>query len=380
MSGKPNRRLLLRRALAWILPLLVLVFCAWAAMHWFWARDLRSDLESQLGTLEDVRRLRGDLEWLRINGLDGDTQPGTLTPTLQTAGSWVRQMADLEVDEGGQFAFRRLELALDALRRWPQPQPGLVDAAPMPDTAFWDHCENAISAATSVEARLQHRVTGLLRGLDQHWQRFNYLILGCLVLGLTTVGLLRLVRQRRRQLSHFREESSRRASRDALTGLWNRDAILKLLREELSRSARNDTPVGLALADIDNFTETHLLLGDQEGDFILEQMSARMQAHMRPYDSLGRLEGHTFLVLLPTCDPSATRMVAERLQEALNQHDVEHAMGRIRITTSLVYTTITAETKNADAHLLVHRMQESLVEVRCGGEKGQLLGLDERAG
>lgn len=380
MSGTPHRRLLLRRALAWILPLLVLVFCAWVAMHWSWARDLRSDLENQLGTLEDVRRLRGDLEWLRSNGLNGETQPGTLTPTLQTAGTWVRRMGDLEVDEAGQFAFRRLELALDALHRWPQPQQGAADATPLPDAAFWDHCDNAISAATSVEARQQHRVTGLLRGLDLHWQRFNYLILGCLILGLTNVGLLRLARGRRRQLSHVREESSRRASRDALTGLWNRDAILKLLREELSRSTRSNTPVGLALADIDNFTETHLLLGDQEGDFIIEQMSARMQAHMRPYDSLGRLEGHTFLVLLPTCDPSATRMVAERLQDALNQHDVEHAMGRIRITTSLVYTTITSETKNADAHLLVHRMQESLVEVRCNGEKGQLLGLDERAG
>lgn len=378
MALTKRHRLILRRALAWILPIVLLVFCGWAVSHLAWVWDLRNDLEKQLSTLEDVRRLRGDLELLRSSGLSGDLPAGTLTPPVQAASEQVHQLTEGEVDEEIQFSFRRLKLALDELQRWPDPSLGVGDSTPLPGADFWDHCQNAVSAATAVEARLQHRVTGLLRRLDQHWHRFDVLVLGCLILGLTNFGLLRLVRRRRRELSSFREETHRRASRDALTGLWNRDAILKLLREELSRSARNQTPVGLALAEIDNFTETNLLLGDQEGDFILEQMSARMQAHMRPYDSLGRLDGHTFLVLLPTCDPGATRMVAERLQEALNQNDVEHALGRVKLTTSLVYTTIDDSSRTADAHLLVHRMQESLVELRCDGSQGKLLALDER--
>lgn len=374
MAAKQNHRLLLRRILAWFLPLVLLAFCAWTIRHLIWVWDLRYDLEMQLSTLEDVRRLRGDLDYLRSSGLREELPAGTLTPKIQAAGERVRQMAEREHEEEMLFSFRRLALDLEELRSWP----GTVKEQNATDAAFWDACQTAIAAAMSLEARLQHRVTGLLRRLDAHWRSFDVLVLGTLLLAATNFGLLRLVRRRRRDLSKFREETSRRASRDALTGLWNRDAILKLLREELSRSARTGTPIGLALVELDNFKETHLMLGDQQGDFIIEQMSARMQAHMRPYDALGRLEGHTFLVVLPTCDAKATRMVVDRLQDALNNNHVDHALGRVQVTCSLVYATIDDKARDADAHLLVHRMQESLVEIRCQQGAGKILAVDER--
>lgn len=379
MVPKENHRHVLRQILAWVLPLVLLAFCAWSVRHLIWVWDLRFDLETQLSTLEDVRRLRGDLEFLRGSGLSGELSAGTLTPQVQSAGERVSQMAEREVEEEMLFSLRRLELDLEELRRWPGQGAGKgVEQGISADATFWDACQTAITATMALEARLQHRVTGLLRRLDAHWQSFDLLVFGTLLLALTNFGLLRLVRRRRRDLSKFREETSRRASRDALTGLWNRDAILKLLREELSRSARTGTPIGLALVELDDFKETNLMLGDQQGDFILEQMSSRMQAHMRPYDALGRLEGHTFLVVLPTCDAAATRMVVDRIQEALNNHHVEHALGRMQVTSSLVYATIHDNARDADPHLLVHRMQESLVEIRCQQGEGKILAMDER--
>ncbi len=381
MGAKANHQLVLRRILAWFLPLLLLIFCAWAVRHLIWVWDLRGELESQLSSLEDVRRLRTDLELLRADGLSGELAAGTLTPQLLAAGKKVDQMTERELEEDMIFSFQRLKLALDELRRWPRPSATDQDMTDEDsragaETTFWSACQTAISAATSLEARLQHRVTDHLRRLDRHWWSLDVLVLGTLLLALTNFGLLRLVRTRRRELSSFREETTRRASRDALTGLWNRDAILKLLREEVSRSARTGTPIGLALVELDDFKETNLLLGDQQGDFIIEQMSGRLQAHMRPYDSLGRFEGHTFLVLLPTCDVDATRMVVERLQAALHQDHVEHALGRVKITSSLVYTTIEKPTLSTDAHLLVHRLQERLVEARFQGGPGSVLAMD----
>ena len=343
-------------------------------MVWVW--DLRGELETQLSALEDVRRLRTDLESLRANGLSGELAAGTLTPQVQAAGEKVDQMLEREMEEDMVFSFRRLRLALDELRLWPRPNVTGDPLGAATETTFWDACQTAISATKSLEARLQHRVTDHLRRLDRHWWSFDLLVLGTLLLAAMNFGLLRLVRARRRELSHFREETTRRASRDALTGLWNRDSILKLLREEVSRSARTGTPIGLALVELDDFKETNLLLGEQQGDFIIEQMSSRLQAHMRPYDSLGRFEGHTFLVLLPTCDAAATRMVVERLQAALQRDHVEHALGRIKITSSLVYTTLQTPTLDTDPHLLVHRLQERLVEARFDGGQGQVLAME----
>lgn len=343
-------------------------------MIWVW--DLRGELENQLSGLEDVRRLRTDLELLRADGLSGELAAGTLTPQLLAAGEKIERLAQRELEEDMIFSFQRLELALDELRRWPRSRATEEASGAAAETTFWDACQTAISAATSLEARLQHRVTDHLRRLDRHWWSFDLLILGTLLMAAMSFGLLRLVRSRRRELSSFREETTRRASRDALTGLWNRDAILKLLREEVSRSARTGTPIGLALVELDDFKETNLLLGDQQGDFIIEQMSARLQAHMRPYDSLGRFEGHTFLVLLPTCDVEATRMVVQRLQAALHQNHVEHALGRVKITSSLAYTTIEEPTLETDPHLLVHRLQERLVEARFQAGPGNVLAMD----
>ena len=79
-----------------------------------------------------------------------------------------------------------------------------------------------------------------------------------------------------------------RATRDALTGLWNRGAIEEILGRELARARRERQPLSLAMADLDHFKQINDTYGHAAGDGVLREVTKRLQRVMRLYDSLGR--------------------------------------------------------------------------------------------
>lgn len=117
--------------------------------------------------------------------------------------------------------------------------------------------------------------------------------------------------------------------------------------------------LGVILVDIDGFQQVNVLLGHDQGDFILEQLAGRLGSFVRPYDTMGRFGGDSFLIVLPMCDETATGNVAERLREAVNDREMEHALGRIHVTVSLAWGTVVAP-EDADADLLIHRLQDRI--------------------
>ena len=121
-------------------------------------------------------------------------------------------------------------------------------------------------------------------------------------------------------------------------------------------------PLGVILADVDGFKQVNVRLGQDQGDFILEQLARRLTSLVRPYDTLGRFDGDSFLVVLPICDEIATANVAGRLLAAVNGRDMDHALGKIRITISLAH--LIADPEEADADLLIYRLQQLIARQR----------------
>jgi diguanylate cyclase (GGDEF)-like protein len=119
------------------------------------------------------------------------------------------------------------------------------------------------------------------------------------------------------QLLNTREALREQATRDYLTNLWNRSAILDRLRREMARSAREGTPFGLILADIDRFKSINDSWGHAAGDLALKEVSSRISATLRPYDSVGRYGGEEFLMILPGADLEETASLAERVREEI---------------------------------------------------------------
>ena len=89
------------------------------------------------------------------------------------------------------------------------------------------------------------------------------------------------------------------ASRDRLTGLFNRGHFDRVFAMAIETAAREVRPVALALLDIDHFKEINDLHGHDLGDQALRQVAALLSGAMRRTDVVARYGGEEFVVLMP---------------------------------------------------------------------------------
>ncbi len=109
------------------------------------------------------------------------------------------------------------------------------------------------------------------------------------------------------------------AVHDTLTGLPNRALILDRLEQMLARARRNEVPVAVLFVDLDGFKFVNDTFGHGIGDQLLRAVADRLTLVMREGDSIGRIGGDEFIVLV---DGSTTdlgpELVAERLLTSLH--------------------------------------------------------------
>jgi diguanylate cyclase (GGDEF)-like protein len=103
---------------------------------------------------------------------------------------------------------------------------------------------------------------------------------------------------------------------DALTGLVTQRVFDEELPRELARARRGDTPVSLALIDLDHMAAFNMLRGEGEGDRLVKETAARWRNELREVDVLARLEGVTFALVLPSCGLSEAVEVLDRVRAA----------------------------------------------------------------
>lgn len=140
-------------------------------------------------------------------------------------------------------------------------------------------------------------------------------LLGLLVfsLGTSRERARRLVRLRTEQL-HYQ------ALHDALTGLPNRTLLLDRIAQMLVRNRRRNTTGAVMFLDLDDFKNVNDTLGHNAGDRLLVEVAARLTSVVRSADTIGRMGGDEFIVLLDSTSPEATpELVAERLLEVMRQ-------------------------------------------------------------
>ena len=102
----------------------------------------------------------------------------------------------------------------------------------------------------------------------------------------------------RRELLATREVLRQQATRDGLTGLLNRTAILEVLNREWKRAERERSGLAVIIADVDHFKRFNDTYGHIAGDEILVAIAARLKESIREYDSVGRYGGEEFLIVL----------------------------------------------------------------------------------
>ncbi len=108
------------------------------------------------------------------------------------------------------------------------------------------------------------------------------------------------------------EQLEREAATDPLTGLANKRAFELAYGAELSRAARMGSAVALVTLDIDHFKEINDTFGHPFGDEVLVAVAKSLRAAVRTHDTVARLGGEEFAMLLPNADLQDAGEVAER--------------------------------------------------------------------
>jgi len=176
------------------------------------------------------------------------------------------------------------------------------------------------------------------------------------------------------QLIAAREALREQATHDALTGLLNRAAILSLLNQELARSARQQTPLGLLMADLDKFKKLNDTYGHKAGDDVLVETAKRMKSALRNYDGIGRYGGEEFLVVLPNCGADEAAVLAERIRQRVSSDPIILADQEMRITISLGVTCFHGDQAPRTEQLIGEADMQMYRAKRSGGNSVSAAG------
>jgi len=122
------------------------------------------------------------------------------------------------------------------------------------------------------------------------------------------------------QLKQTEERLARMAHFDTLTGLPNRAMIHDRLTHAVNLAQRHHTLVGVIFVDLDNFKVVNDGLGHAAGDNLLQQVAERLRLRVRQEDTLGRLGGDEFLLVLEHLrHPQQAAHVAQAILQTLNE-------------------------------------------------------------
>ena len=114
---------------------------------------------------------------------------------------------------------------------------------------------------------------------------------------------------------------------DELTGLANLRHFHDILDNEIERSRRFETDVGLMLLDIDDFKAVNDTYGHQQGDIVLIEVGRVLRSLSRDIDEPARYGGEEMAVILPQTDVEGAELLAERMRAAVDDLEIERLDG-----------------------------------------------------
>ncbi len=178
------------------------------------------------------------------------------------------------------------------------------------------------------------------------------------VLGLS-IGFILLANER------LRVELEFMATRDSMTGAFNRRAFFSHAEIEWSRSQRSGRPLAVITSDIDFFKKVNDTYGHHVGDLVIKDYSNRAAKMLRLSDILARFGGEEFVILLPDTGLGEAKQVAERIRREIG---LQRDKALPAYTVSLGVSVADGKTKEAkDIQALIAEADAALYRAKQGG-------------
>ena len=191
----------------------------------------------------------------------------------------------------------------------------------------------AFASAIGVSSRFNANASGYL---DTAYALMVLIVLsGSIALNLRIQRIRAKLQQQREALAQALEVNRELATRDELTGLINRSAMLDLMALEHRRSLRSGRPLLLAQLDIDHFKPINDQHGHAAGDRALQAFAGTVRASVRDTDVLARWGGEEFVLMLTDTSADHARKLLECIRQAVQALEIAHSAGSLQLTVSI---------------------------------------------
>ena len=172
------------------------------------------------------------------------------------------------------------------------------------------------------------------------------------------------------QLELQLNEVSTLVQKDPLTNALNRRGFEQAFRAESARALRYESPLTLAMMDLDNFKQVNDRLGHVAGDRALIHFVTTVHATLRPTDLAARSGGEEFGVLFPACSAHDGFEAMERLQRELARRPFQFEQEHLHMT----FSAGVAQWRPGETlEQLMQRADASLYEAKKAGKNRVLM-------
>jgi diguanylate cyclase (GGDEF)-like protein len=138
----------------------------------------------------------------------------------------------------------------------------------------------------------------------------------------------------------LRNELHTQAMTDPLTRVLNRRALELMAERAIQRSRQMGQPLSAIAIDLDSFKEINDSRGHRTGDMTLVSAARCLESGLRDSDSIARVGGDEFVIMLPDCSRSSAQVIAERLRVALESQKIMVGEEWIEIRASFGVATL----------------------------------------
>lgn len=167
------------------------------------------------------------------------------------------------------------------------------------------------------------------------------------------------------------QNASTSARHDPLTNALNRKGLDESLVREISTMRRKETPLSVALLDLDNFKKLNDEKGHETGDEALIHLVKVVRDCLRPQDTLARYGGEEFVILMPDTQLNEAVVVMTRLQRELTKNYFLSGKEKILITFSAGVAQLTLDESGADA---IKRADQAMYLAKRAGKNRVFAG------
>ncbi|QCU90340.1 diguanylate cyclase [Thiomicrorhabdus sediminis] len=163
------------------------------------------------------------------------------------------------------------------------------------------------------------------------------------------------------------------AMTDELTGLANRRSFMEKLNKYLYEAYKTNTPFAVAILDIDHFKQINDTFGHDIGDLALEQFAQHTKDFFRQEDTVARLGGEEFAVILPNCSIEKALQLTDDFRQLVEQYALHFEERSLQFTISIGLSYIQTEDTSLDATQILKQADRALYSAKESGRNKVVL-------